>query len=105
MVDFPFGMRFVFINLSMKGLNSMGKTVVRFAHRTTGYLHIGGARVATFNWLFDCKHKGKFILHEDTDAGRSSESSVEGILDGLRWLGLEWNAGPFFQSRVVESSL
>jgi glutamyl-tRNA synthetase len=68
---------------------------VRFAPSPTGYLHVGGARTALFNWLFARKHGGVFVLRiEDTDAERSSTEMVEGILDGLRWLGLEWDEGP-----------
>src|SRR3954447_9514702 len=68
---------------------------VRFAPSPTGYLHVGGARTALFNWLFARRHGGVFVLRiEDTDAERSSEDMVEGILDGLRWLGLDWDEGP-----------
>jgi glutamyl-tRNA synthetase len=68
---------------------------VRFAPSPTGYLHIGGARTALFNWLFARRHGGVFVLRiEDTDVERSSEAMVEGILDGLRWLGLDWDEGP-----------
>jgi glutamyl-tRNA synthetase len=75
----------------------------RFAPSPTGFLHIGGARTALFNWLFARHSGGKFILRiEDTDAARSTDESVEAILDGLRWLGLDWDEGPFFQSRLVE---
>ena len=81
---------------------------VRFAPSPTGYLHVGGARTALFNWLFARREGGVFILRiEDTDAERSSKEMVEGILDGLRWLGLDWDEGPeiggphapYFQSR------
>ena len=73
---------------------------VRFAPSPTGYLHVGGARTALFNWLFARHAGGVFILRiEDTDFERSSEDMVQGILDGMRWLGLEWDEGPFFQSR------
>ncbi|HHL40495.1 MAG TPA: glutamate--tRNA ligase [Deltaproteobacteria bacterium] len=72
----------------------------RFAPSPTGYLHIGGARTALFNWLFARHHKGRFILRiEDTDLARSTEESIEAILDGMRWLGLDWDEGPYFQSR------
>lgn len=75
---------------------------VRFAPSPTGYLHIGGARTAVFNWLFARKTGGKFILRiEDTDAERSTEESIKGILDGLKWLGIDWDEGPFFQSRFI----
>jgi glutamyl-tRNA synthetase len=68
---------------------------VRFAPSPTGYLHVGGARTALFNWLFARRHGGVFVLRiEDTDAERSSADMVEGILDGLRWLGLDWDEGP-----------
>jgi glutamyl-tRNA synthetase len=68
---------------------------VRFAPSPTGYLHVGGARTALFNWLFARRHGGVFVLRiEDTDAERSSAEMVEGILAGLRWLGLDWDEGP-----------
>jgi glutamyl-tRNA synthetase len=68
---------------------------VRFAPSPTGYLHVGGARTALFNWLFARRHGGVFVLRiEDTDLERSSPEMVEGILDGMRWLGLDWDEGP-----------
>ncbi|MFZ5569128.1 MAG: glutamate--tRNA ligase [Thermodesulfobacteriota bacterium] len=80
--------------------------VVRFAPSPTGYLHIGGARTAIFNWLYARKTGGKFILRiEDTDEERSSQASVQGILDGLRWLGLEWDEGPYLQSGNIDHHL
>src|SRR5512135_562150 len=73
----------------------MDKLRVRFAPSPTGYLHIGGARTALFNWLWARKTGGKFILRvEDTDQERSSLESVRAILDALRWLGLDWDEGP-----------
>ena len=73
---------------------------VRFAPSPTGYLHVGGARTALFNWLFARHTGGTLILRiEDTDFERSSEAMVEGILEGMRWLGLNWDEGPFFQSQ------
>jgi glutamyl-tRNA synthetase len=73
---------------------------VRFAPSPTGFLHVGGARTALFNWLFARHAGGVFILRiEDTDFERSSADMVQGILDGMRWLGLEWDEGPFFQSK------
>ncbi|MFP5226623.1 MAG: glutamate--tRNA ligase [Acidobacteriota bacterium] len=73
---------------------------VRFAPSPTGYLHVGGARTALFNWLFARHCGGTFILRiEDTDFERSSEAMVEGILEGMRWIGLDWDEGPFFQSQ------
>ena len=84
---------------------------VRFAPSPTGYLHVGGARTALFNWLFARRHGGTFVLRiEDTDAERSSWEMVTGIVDGLRWLGLDWDEGPdvggprgpYFQSQRFE---
>ena len=72
---------------------------VRFPPSPTGYLHIGGARTAIYNWLFTQKTAGTLIVRiEDTDAERSTEESIEAILDGLRWLGITWDEGPYFQS-------
>ncbi len=72
----------------------------RFAPSPTGYLHIGGARTALFCWAYARRHGGKFILRiEDTDAERSTEVSVNAILESMRWLGLDWDEGPFFQMR------
>src|SRR5690606_29245915 len=68
---------------------------VRFAPSPTGYLHIGGARTALFNWLFAARNGGVFVLRiEDTDADRAREETVGPILDSLRWLGLTWQEGP-----------
>jgi len=84
---------------------------VRFAPSPTGYLHVGGARTALFNWLFARRHGGTFVLRiEDTDVERSSWEMVGGIVDGLRWLGLDWDEGPdvggphapYFQSQRLE---
>ena len=71
----------------------------RFAPSPTGYLHVGGARTALFSWLYARKHGGKFILRiEDTDLERSTAESVNAILEGMTWLGLEYDEGPFFQT-------
>ena len=79
----------------------------RFAPSPTGYLHIGGVRTALFNWLFTRRHGGAFILRiDDTDARRNVEQALAPILDGFRWLGLDWDegpevggeAGPYYQS-------
>ncbi len=68
---------------------------VRFAPSPTGYLHIGGARTALFNWLFARHHGGKFVLRiEDTDRTRNTEEAMAAIYEGLRWLGLDWDEGP-----------
>ena len=72
---------------------------VRFAPSPTGYLHVGGARTALFNWLYARHTGGKFILRiEDTDKARNTAEAVQVIYDGLRWLGLDWDEGPYFQS-------
>jgi len=90
----------------------MSSPRVRFAPSPTGYLHIGGARTALFNWLFARRHGGVFVLRiEDTDVERSSDAMVEGILEGLRWLGLDWDEGPivdgpyapYYQSQRLEA--
>ncbi len=76
---------------------------VRFAPSPTGYLHVGGARTALFNWLFARREGGTMILRiEDTDAERNKPELVAGILEGLRWLGIEWDEGPYFQSARLE---
>ncbi len=76
---------------------------VRFAPSPTGYLHVGGARTALFNWLLARKDRGVFVLRvEDTDKQRNREEHTQAILHGLRWLGLDWDEGPFFQSEGVE---
>jgi glutamyl-tRNA synthetase len=73
----------------------MSSIRVRFAPSPTGYLHVGGARTALFNWLFARRHGGAFVLRiEDTDVERSSQEMVDGILGGMRWLGLDWDEGP-----------
>jgi len=80
--------------------------IVRFAPSPTGYLHIGGARTAIFNWLFAQKTGGKLILRiEDTDAERSTEESIQGIIESLKWLGITWDEGPYFQSRFIKEHL
>jgi glutamyl-tRNA synthetase len=76
------------------------KIITRFPPSPTGYLHIGGARTALFNWLYARHMKGKFILRiEDTDTARSTQESVDAIFESLEWLGIDWDEGPFFQSR------
>ena len=81
----------------------MNSIRVRFAPSPTGYLHVGGARTALFNWLFARRHGGVFLLRiEDTDVERSSQEMVEGILESLRWLGLPWDEGPYYQSQRLE---
>jgi len=82
-------------------LNS--KVRVRFAPSPTGYLHIGGARTALFNWLFARHNKGNFILRiEDTDKLRSTREATQAILDSMKWLGLDWDEGPYYQSQRLD---
>jgi len=72
----------------------------RFAPSPTGYLHVGGARTALFSWLYARKMGGKFILRiEDTDLERSTQESVDAILEGMEWLGLDYDEGPFYQTK------
>ncbi len=81
----------------------MKPVIVRFAPSPTGSLHIGGARTALFNWLFARHNKGKFILRiEDTDRQRSQKEFLDDVLDGLKWLGLDWDGQPCFQSKRLE---
>lgn len=78
----------------------MDTIITRFPPSPTGYLHIGGARTALFNWLYARKTSGKFVLRiEDTDAARSTKESVDAILNSLEWLGIDWDEGPYFQTR------
>ena len=82
------------------------EVIVRFPPSPTGYLHIGSARTALFNWLFAQKTGGKLILRiEDTDVERSTEGSIQGIIEGLKWLGITWDEGPYFQSRFINEHL
>jgi glutamyl-tRNA synthetase len=81
----------------------METVVTRFPPSPTGYLHIGGARTALFNWLFARNRGGRFILRiEDTDVERSTEESVKAILDAMQWLGLTWDEGPYFQTQRLD---
>jgi glutamyl-tRNA synthetase len=84
---------------SDKSAAGTGPVVTRFAPSPTGYLHIGGARTALFNWLFARHHGGKALLRiEDTDKARSTQAAIDAILDGLDWLGLDYDQAPVFQS-------
>lgn len=75
----------------------------RFAPSPTGYLHIGGARTALFSWAYARRHGGSFILRiEDTDLERSTPEAVQAILDGMNWLGLNWDEGPFYQTQRMD---
>ncbi len=82
----------------------MSKPVrTRFAPSPTGYLHIGGARTALFSWAFARRHQGRFILRiEDTDVARSTPEAVQAILDGMAWLGLDCDEGPFYQMQRMD---
>lgn len=85
----------------MKMTNEKMRT--RFAPSPTGFLHIGGARTALFNWLYTRKHGGTFVLRvEDTDQVRSTQESTRAILDAMVWLGLNWDEGPYFQAERVD---
>ncbi|MFA5794608.1 MAG: glutamate--tRNA ligase [Candidatus Brocadiia bacterium] len=82
-----------------KSVESVAKVRVRFAPSPTGYLHIGGARTALYNYLFARHHNGTLVLRiEDTDQVRSTDESMKAIIDSLKWLGIDWDEGPFFQS-------
>ena len=81
----------------------MPRLVTRFAPSPTGVLHIGGARTALFNWLYARHHGGRFHLRiEDTDRARSTEEAVAALLDGLAWLGLDWDGEVVYQSHRSE---
>ena len=81
----------------------MNKPIVRFAPSPTGYLHIGGARTALFNWLYAKKNNGTFLLRiEDTDTERSEQKYVDQISDALQWLGLSWDDDIVYQSSNIE---
>ncbi len=80
----------------------MMSVVTRFAPSPTGFLHIGGARTALFNWLYARHHQGQFLLRiEDTDRERSTDEAVQAIFEGLTWLGLDWDSEPVFQSHQL----
>ena len=81
----------------------MSQVRVRFAPSPTGFLHIGGVRTALFNWLFARQQKGRFILRiEDTDQGRSTDESIQAIIEGMTWVGLDWDEGPFRQTERID---
>ncbi len=81
----------------------MNQVRVRFAPSPTGFLHIGGVRTALFNWLFARQQQGVFILRiEDTDQSRSTDESIQAILDGMKWVGLDWDEGPFRQTERID---
>jgi len=81
----------------------MEPIVTRFPPSPTGFLHVGGARTALFNWLYARHMKGKFVLRiEDTDTERSTQASVDAIFEGLEWLRIDWDDGPYFQSKRLD---
>jgi glutamyl-tRNA synthetase len=99
------------IQIGYEGMTSLSasppgipiKPRVRFAPSPTGYLHVGGARTALFNWLFARHFQGTLVLRiEDTDLERSTPEMVEGILQGLKWLGINWDEGPYYQTQRVD---
>ena len=84
----------------------MSEIRLRFPPSPTGYLHIGGARTAIYNWLFAKKHNATLILRiEDTDVERSTKESIDGIINGLNWLGITWDEGPYFQSDHINDHI
>ena len=72
------------------------KVKTRFAPSPTGFLHVGGARTALYSWLFARHHQGEFVLRiEDTDLERSTQEAIDAIIEGMNWLGLNWEEGPY----------
>ena len=89
-------------NMRLSATTETRPVVTRFAPSPTGFLHIGGARTALFNWLFARHHGGKFLLRiEDTDKARSTQAAIDAIIEGMRWLGLDWDGDEYFQSRFA----
>jgi glutamyl-tRNA synthetase len=86
----------------VSGSEEPHSVVTRFAPSPTGFLHIGGARTALFNWLYARRHGGRFLLRiEDTDKARSTDAAIQAILDGMRWLGLDWDGPEHYQSQFA----
>lgn len=76
----------------------MSTVITRFAPSPTGFLHIGGARTALFNWLYAKRHGGRMMLRiEDTDRERSTQAAIDAIIDGMKWLGLDWDGDIIYQ--------
>src|SRR6478609_10899300 len=85
---------------SESAVDTARPVVTRFAPSPTGFLHIGGARTALFNWLYARRFGGKFVLRiEDTDKARSTQAAIDAILDGMRWLELDWDGHEYYQSQ------
>lgn len=81
----------------------MSNVITRFAPSPTGFLHIGGARTALFNWLYARHHGGKFLLRiEDTDRKRSTQEAIDAIINGLKWLGIDYDGEVVYQSKRIE---
>ena len=81
----------------------MSQVRVRFAPSPTGTLHIGGVRTALFNWLFARQQQGVFVLRiEDTDQSRSTDDSIRAIIEGMKWVGLDWDEGPYRQTERMD---
>src|SRR5512137_3062339 len=81
----------------------MSQVVTRFAPSPTGFLHIGGARTALFNWLYARRHGGRMMLRiEDTDRERSTQAAIDAIIDGMKWLGLDWDGEIVYQFSRAE---
>ena len=86
----------------MENQNS-NQIITRFPPSPTGYLHVGGARTALFNWLYARHTGGRFVLRiEDTDAKRSTQASTDAIFEALEWMGIDWDDGPYYQSRRLD---
>ncbi|MGL5298552.1 MAG: glutamate--tRNA ligase family protein, partial [Plesiomonas sp.] len=76
------------------------KIKTRFAPSPTGYLHVGGARTALYSWLYARRMGGEFVLRiEDTDLERSTQEAIDAIMDGMNWLDLGWDEGPYYQTK------
>ena len=81
----------------------MEQIITRFPPSPSGYLHVGGARTAIFNWLYARHMNGRFVLRiEDTDTQRSTQASVDAIFDALQWLDIDWDEGPYFQTQLMD---
>ncbi len=77
--------------------------VTRFPPSPTGFMHVGNARTAIFNWLYARRMKGKFILRiEDTDTERSTQEAIDAIFEALEWLGIDWDEGPYYQTKRLD---
>ena len=81
----------------------MEQIITRFPPSPTGYLHLGNARTAVFNWLYARHMHGKFVLRiEDTDQKRSTQEAIDAIFEALEWLGIDWDEGPYYQTQRLD---